>query len=248
MGDHRPHLTIGSGCVPNARLVAVVDGVVIPAHTEERVVTRTPGRLVVPLPHDCVAVLGEATSLSGHTLARAAAVLDQQPSVGTVFITTDENMRDGVQPGHRWLRLAAANGPDIVGGRCAVLRRAIFEAAGQHGLGTRSGELSLWLRAAALADVAHVVEPRRCVSPTSLRPAVAVGEVTELHERAHAFRELLDGFAPLHGRSRLRSTAYRALARSARGRARVAAYEGDRVEASLCLHLARDVTRWRRRG
>ena len=203
----------------------------------------------MPVPHDCVAVLDEATSLSGHALARAAAVLDQQPSVGTVFIATDENSRDGVQPGHRWLRLAAANGPDIVGGRCAVLRRATFEAAGQHGLGTRSGELSLWLRAAALADVAHVVEPLSvCVPTTSRRLAVAVGEVTELHERAHAFRELLDGFAPLRGQSRLRSAAYRALARSARGRARVAAYEGDRVEASLCLHLARDVNRWRRQG
>ena len=176
MGDPGPHLTIGSGCVPNARLVAVVAGVVIPAHTEERVVARTPGRLVVPLPHDCVVVLDEATSLSGHALARAAAVLDQQPSVGTVFIATDENIRDGVQPGHRWLRLAAAHGPDIVGSRCAVLRRATFEAAGQHGLGTRSGELSLWLRAAALADVAHVVEPLPLASLTSARrPAVPVG-------------------------------------------------------------------------
>ena len=176
-------------------------------------------------------------------------MLDQQPSVGTVFIATDGNTRDGVQPGHRWLRLAAADGPDIVGGRCAVMRRATFEAAGQHGLGTRSGELSLWLRAAAMADVAHVTEPLPMVSLTSSRRlASPVGEVTELHERAHAFRELLDGFAPLRGQSRLRSAAYRALARSARGRAWVAGYEGDSVEASLCLHLARDVDRWRRQG
>ena len=169
--------------------------------------------------------------------------------MGTVFIATDENARDGVQPGHRWLRLAAANGPDTVGGRCAVLRRATFEAAGQHGLGTRSGELSLWLRAAALADVAHVVEPLPPPALTSARrPDVPVGQVTELHERAHAFRELLDGFAPLRGQTRLRSAAYRALARSVRGRAWVAAYEGDPVESSLCLHLARDVTRWRRQG
>jgi hypothetical protein len=75
-----------------------------------------------------------------------------------------------------------------------------------------------------------------------------VGQVSELHERAHAFRELFDGFAPMRGRSQLRSAAGRALARSARGRAWVAAYEGDHVEASLCLHLARDVNRWRRQG
>jgi hypothetical protein len=228
-------------------MVAIMAGGVIPAHTEERVVARTPGRLVLPVPHDRVVVLDEGTSLSGHALGRAAAVLDQQPSVATVFIATDENTRDGVQPGHRWLRLAAANGPDIVGGRCAVMRRATFEAAGEHGLGTRSGELSLWLRAAAVADVARLTEPLPLVSLTaSRRLAVPVGEVTELHERAHAFRELLDGFAPLRGQSRLRSAAYRALARSARGRAWVAAYEGDRVESSLCLHLARDVDRWRR--
>jgi hypothetical protein len=198
-----------------------------------------------PVPHDCIAVLDDATSLSGHALARAVAVLEEQPSVGTVFIATDEGSRDGVQPGHRWLRLAAGHGPDVVGSRCAVMRRATFEAAGQQWLGTRSGELSLWLRAGALADVAHVAEP--LVSERSSgRPAVRVGEVTELHERAHAFRQLFDGFAPVRGESRLRSSVYRALARSARDRARVAAHEGDAVEASLCVHLARDVDRWRR--
>jgi hypothetical protein len=203
--------------------------------------------ITAPASHDYVAVMDEAMSLSGHALARAAAVLDQRPSVGTVFVVTDENVGDGVQPGHRWLRRAAADGPDTVGSRCVVMRRATFEAAGQHGLGTRLGELSLWLRAAALADVAHVSEPLPLVSLTSSRHlAGSVGQVTELHERAHAFRQLFDGFAPLRGRSQLRSSAYRALARSARGRARVAAYEGDQVEASLCLHLALDVNRWRR--
>jgi len=174
-------------------------------------------------------------------------VLDQQPSVGTVFIVTDQNTGDGVQLGHRWLRRAAAHGPDRVGSRCAVMRRATFDAAGQQGLGTRLDELSLWLRAAALADVAHVTEPLPLESVTSSRRlAGPVGQVTELHERAHAFRQLFDGFAPLRGRSQLRSATYRALARSARARAWVAAYEGDSVEASLCLHLARDVNRWRR--
>jgi len=205
--------------------------------------------VTAPVAQDCVVVLDESASLSGHSLARAAAVLDQQPSVGTVFIVTHDSTLDGMQPGHRWLRLAAAHGPDSVGSRCAVLRGTTFEAASQHGLGTRSGELSLWLRAAALADVAHVVEPLPPASLTSARrPTVPVGQVTELHERAHAFRELLDGFPPLRGQARLRSAAYRALTRSARARAWVAAYEGDSVESSLCLHLARDVTRWRRQG
>lgn len=197
-------------------------------------------------PHDFVALLDDTDSLSGPALARAATVLDQQPSVGTVFIATD-TARDGVEPGHRWLRMAAALGTDTVGSRCAVMRRATFEAAGQQGLATRRAELSLWLRAAALADVAYLAGPVRLVSPSSPRASVVrVGEVTELHERAHAFRELFDGFAPLRGEPRLRSAAYRALARSARERARVAAHGGDAVEASLCRHLARDIDRWRR--
>ena len=62
-----------------------------------------------------------------------------------------------------------------------------------------------------------------------------------------AFHDLFEGFAPLLSRPRLRAAAYRAIARRARGRAWVAAYEGDRVEASLCRHLAHDVSRWRRR-
>jgi hypothetical protein len=197
--------------------------------------------------HECVAVLDETTSLSGPALARAAALLDQEPSVGTVFVSPGEERRDAVQSGHRWLRLAAAHGPDRVGSRCAVMRRTVFEAASQQGLGTRSGELSLWLRAAAVADVAHVAEPLPIGAfRAASRLTVRVGEVTELHERAHAFRELFGGFAPLCDQSRLRSAAYRALARSARSRAWVAAREGDPVEASLCLHLARDLNRWRR--
>jgi len=200
-----------------------------------------------PVPQDSVAVLDETAHLSEDALARAAMVLEQQPSVGTVFVVTDTNTRDGVQPGHRWLRRAAAHGPDTVGSRCAVMRRTTFEAAGQHGLGTRSGELSLWLCAAALADVAYVAEPLPTRSPTpAARLAVPVGEVTELHERAHAFRQLFDGFAPLRDETRLRSATLRALALRARRRAWAAAFEGDRVEASLCLHLARDVDRWRR--
>jgi hypothetical protein len=200
--------------------------------------------------HPCVAVLDESTALSGRALARAVALLDHERSVGTVFVSPGEEPRDPVQSGHRWLRLAAAHGPDRLGSRCAVMRRDTFDAASQQGLGTRSGELSLWLRAAALADVASVAEPlpvgsHRAASRLGLD--VRVGEVTELHERAHAFRELFDGFAPLRDESRLRAAVYRALARSARSRAWVAGYEGDRVEASLCLHLARDVDRWRRR-
>jgi hypothetical protein len=200
------------------------------------------------VPHDFVALLDDSASLSGPVLTRAATVLDAQPSVGTVFIATQTAL-DGVEPGHRWLRLAATLGPDTVGSRCAVMRRAIFEAAGQHGLATRRGELALWLRAAALADVAYQAGPVRLVSVSAPRASVVrVGEVTELHERAHAFRELFDGFAPLRDQARLRTAAYRALARSARERARVAAHGGDAIEASLCRHLARDVDRWRRQG
>jgi hypothetical protein len=198
--------------------------------------------------HDYVAVLDESTSLSGRALARAVALLDQAPSVGTVFVSPGEEPPDPVQAGDRWLRRAAAHGPDRVGSRCAVMRHHVFDTASQHGLGTRSGELSLWLRAAALADVACVAEPLPIGSQQAAsRLAIRVGEVTELHERAHAFRELFDGLAPLRDRSRLRTAAYRALARSARSRAWVAAYEGDPVEASLCLHLASDVDHWRRR-
>src|SRR3954447_16853329 len=127
------------------------------------------------VPHDCVAVLDETSSVSEQALARAVAVLEREPSVGTVFVGTGAGTREGVQPGHRWLRMAAGHGPDNVGTRCAVMRRATFEGAGQQGLGTRSGELALWLRAAALADVAYVAEPLPVGSPALAgRPAIRV--------------------------------------------------------------------------
>ena len=203
-----------------------------------------------PPVHDCIAVLDDAASISGHAFARAATVLDRYPSVGTVFIgagagATDRE--DSVLSGLRWLRLAASYGPDAVGGRCAVLRTSTFEGLGPMALGTRTGELSLWLRAAAVADVAHLAEPLPVRALESSSPASCRGQVTELHERALAFHALFEGFAPLLGQPRLRAAAYRAIARRARRRAWVAAYEGDAVEASLCRHLAHDVDRWRRR-
>jgi hypothetical protein len=199
-------------------------------------------------PHDRVVVLDEVRSVSAEALARAASVLDRHSSVATVFVSTELSVREGVERGDRWLRRAAAHGPDRVGGSCALMRHSVFDAANLQGLSTRHGELSLWLRAAALADVAHVREPMPTVSTAdTCAGAARTGQVNELHERAHAFRELLDGFQPLRGAARLRSTAYRALARSARARSWVAAYEGDHVEASLCRHLACDVDRWRRR-
>jgi hypothetical protein len=189
-----------------------------------------------------VTVLDEALVPSAAALAGAAALLARRPAVGTVFIATDAGAR--VLPGDRWLRLAAARGPDVVGSRCAVLRRTTFEAAGLRGLGSRSEELALWLRMAALADVAVLADPAPPAAGQAL--PVAVGQLVELHERANAFRDLFIGFAPALARPRLRHAVCRALERSARRRALVAAYRRDPVEASMCLHLALDVSRWRR--
>lgn len=204
------------------------------------------------LPVDCVAVLDEAASLSRQAVVRVAALLEQHPGVGVVFVDGVETRgaadRDGtVVPGHRWLLLAAEHGPDVLASRCAVLRRTVFQVCGSQPLGTRHGELSLWLRAAAVSDVAHVLDPVPAAvhAPATHRP-VDTGEVTELHERAHAFRELLDGFAPLREQSRLRAAAYRSVARQARRRAWATAIDGDPIEASLCRHLAHDVDRWRK--
>jgi hypothetical protein len=199
--------------------------------------------------HDWIAVLDEAQSVSAHALAAATAILAGHPSVGTVFIGADARATDRagtVVAGDRWLLLAASHGPDAVGGRCAVLRRSTFQGTGPLALGTRSAELKLWLRAAALADVAFVAEPLNARSHEPDLPAFRPGQVTELHERALAFHELFEGFAPLLSRPRLRSAAYRAIARRARARSWVATYERDRVESALCRHLAHEIDQWRR--
>jgi hypothetical protein len=198
--------------------------------------------------HDRVAVLDDDAAVSGQALAHAAAVLDQHPRVGIVFIRTDRaETGDTVVSGDRWLRLAADRGPDTVASRCALLRRSVYDRCDVRALGSRGGELSLWLRAAALSDVGVVVEP---LPAARLRPSAtstaSVGQLTELHERARVFHDLFDGFAPVQGRTRLRAAIFRVIARRARGRALVAAYERDAVEASLCRHMARDVAGWRR--
>ena len=202
--------------------------------------------VTAPVPEDCVAVVDDAASLPDGALARAVDLLHRRPEVGTVYIGTGEEPGQVAQPGDRWLRQAAAQGPDTLSRPCVVLRRTVFEAAGQAALDTRSDALSLRLRAAVLAGVGLVTVPGRNQAPAG-PGELHVSEVSELHERVHAFRRLFDDFAPAREQLRLRSAIFRALARSARSRACVAAYDGDPVEASLCLHLARDVDGWRRR-
>jgi hypothetical protein len=198
--------------------------------------------------HEGATVIGDSASVSSFALARAAAVLAEHPSVGMVFVGRGRGAPLATWPGHRWLRLAAAHGPDTMGGSCAVLRPAALEAAGWQSLATRSGQLSLWLRLAALADVARVAEPHAALPLSPSEPAAPrVGEIPELHERALAFRELFAGSTTLRDETRLRWSVYRTISRRARARAWVAAYEGDMVEARLCRHLATDVDRWRRR-
>lgn len=193
---------------------------------------------------DLVVVLDGAGSLSGGALGRAAALLERRPDVGTVFVA-DADARDAVVTGERWLRVAAARGPDAAGRSPAVLRRTTFEGLGPLELHTRQGQLALWLRAAASGAVATVTEPLSLVADPTASLA-RTGEIAELHERARAFRNLFELFPAARARPRLRAAANRAIRLAARRRALVAAYQGDAVEASLCLHLARDVRRWSR--
>lgn len=202
--------------------------------------------MTAQLPRDRDAVVVGTASPTDLALARAGDLLGSEPAVGIVFITPGDDAAVGIQRGHRWLRQAARQRPDVLSGGYAVVRRTVVEASGQREPGTPGCALSLWLHAAALADVGHVTAPRSR-SPEAWPGAAGDGGLTALYERAHAFRRLFEDFAPMRGQVRLRSAVYRALARSARSRARVAAYDGDGVEASLCLTLAGDIDRWRRR-
>jgi hypothetical protein len=195
---------------------------------------------------DRVAVLDASASVSDFTMARVTDMLDRHPGVGIVFIGPPPVVlaREGaVVPGSRWLRLAARHGVDEIASRRAVLRRTTFERCGPQTLGTRTGELALWLRAAAVSDVGWIVEPGRD-RPT--KPTRS-GSATELYELTHAFRALFEGFAPMADQRQLRSGVYRAIARRARARALAAALRGDRAEATLSGHLAADLVQRLRR-
>lgn len=182
--------------------------------------------------------------LTPGSLARAAQVCAAFPSVGLVYghpIHFEKEPPPARLSAHRW---TVWNGPRWVSDRCwsgvnvitspeAFMRRSVVDqVGGQHDL-AHTHDMEMWLRIAAVSDVAYVQGAdqawhREHARSLSNSAESAVG-LTILEERRAAFETMLDAVADrLPQAEYLRSVAARTLASEALRRA---AYEYDRRRA-----------------
>jgi glycosyltransferase involved in cell wall biosynthesis len=185
---------------------------------------------------DHVVLLSADDLLTPGALARAAAVMHDAPSVGMVYgrALFARPGRPLPEASGRWRGTDVWRGRDWLARRCrtatncisspeVVVRTAVQRAVG--GYDSRcfhTSDLNMWLRIAAVADVAYVRGAPQAVyrvHPDSMLRSDA-GPMVDLRERRAAFDCFFEGAgATLADAGELRSTAARALARQALWRA-----------------------------
>lgn len=167
-------------------------------------------------------------------LARATALMEQHPEVGFVygrsvyFVDQLPPLRTGpgrphVWDGHDWARKRFRQGCNVISSPEVVVRTALLREVGGFRAGlTHAGDLELWLRLAAHADVGYVRGADQALyrkHQTSMSRSTHGTHLADLRQRLGAFDALRDGQVPLPDLDRLHAAASRALAREALWRA-----------------------------
>jgi glycosyltransferase involved in cell wall biosynthesis len=207
---------------------------------------------------DYVTLVSADDLLTPDSLTRAVAVMEHHAEVGFVygyarsFVGEPEpgprRVRNwSVYPGRQWLGLAARRGRCFLSSPEAVMRReALAQTDFYDPRLPHSGDFDMWLRTAARWDVGRVNGPVQAhyrVHEQNMHLTTYSGWITDLAERRRTFQILFEERAPeLPEVQALRPVAMRALAREAGRRARVAAYDGDAVEARAYLEFAAETS------
>jgi glycosyltransferase involved in cell wall biosynthesis len=209
--------------------------------------------------HQCeyTVVLSADDELVPGSLRRATAVMDRHPSVGLVYgwasyAPTDRPLPE---PSGSWRSTRIWRGRDWIATRCrsgyncisspeVVVRSVVHRIAGRYDPRCHhASDLNMWLRIAALSDVAHIRGVPQALyrvhSDSMLRSDPS--PLLSLTERAKAFDSFFTSSGALLGdRRRLEASARRALARQALWRASrtVDTSAGHQADAELVAQLA----------
>jgi GT2 family glycosyltransferase len=194
---------------------------------------------------DYVVLLSADDALPAGALSRATALLDAEPSVGFVYghpvVFADDpppaptGIRDWtVWTGEEWIERRCEKGENCIMNPEVVMRTSVQHAIGGYDPALpHSGDLEMWMRAAAMADVGRVNGPGQGyyrVHEMSMQRTVNAGHLADLRGRRDAFAKVLVGpDARVADGARLFATARRSLAFAALGYARLA-YEHGRAE------------------
>jgi hypothetical protein len=185
---------------------------------------------------DYVVLISADDVLVPGALARATTVMEANPGVGMVYGHAPYWHVGGPPPrlkgrwkgtqiwrGADWIRLRCRSGHNCISSPEVVVRTSVQHAVGGYDPHcTHSSDLNMWLRIAAVADIARVrgiAQAIYRVNPQGmLRSAHA--PMVDLRERYAAFESFFASSAPqLENAGELRATVGRALARQALWRA-----------------------------
>ncbi len=185
-----------------------------------------------------VLLLSADDALTPGSLARSAALLEAEPSVGLVYgfpVTfldelpkAEQRVRSWtVWKGNEWIEVICRKGANPIHNPEVLLRTSV-----QHAIGgyvpelPHSGDLEMWLRAAAIADVGRVNGPTQAyyrIHQSSMQRTQFAGHMTDLDGLLATFARVLVGpEAQVHRGEGLFATARRSLAYTALRYARLA--------------------------
>jgi hypothetical protein len=183
---------------------------------------------------DYVVLLSADDMLVPGSLLRAVSVMESRPGVGMVYGHAQYFESDRPLPrfGRNWRGTKIWSGADWIGLRCrsghncisspeVVVRTSVQQEAGYYDPAcSHASDLNMWLRIAAVSDVAYVKGAAQAlyrVHPDSMyRSMLGSGPMVDLAERRGAFSRFFDGAgAPLSDLPRWRSMVAKALARQA---------------------------------
>jgi Glycosyl transferase family 2 len=187
---------------------------------------------------DYVVVLSADDLLAPGALQRSVGVMESHPEVGLTYGRAvhfesgrplpdlDRRWRGTkIRRGEDWIRIRCRMGHNCIASPEAVVRTSVQRRVGLYDLPSHhASELNMWLRIAAVSDVAYVRGAAQAlyrIHPDSmLRTMLKSGAMTDVATRRTAF----EGFfatagAELAEGRRLRDTARRALAKQALWRA-----------------------------
>jgi hypothetical protein len=174
--------------------------------------------------------------LTPGSLARSVALFDAFPDVGLVYghpvhftgpppATARQHVRSwSIWPGRDWIAERCRRGVNCITTPEAIVRGSVLQQAGPLSTDIQvATDIHLWLRIAALADVARVNGPDQALyrlHPDSLTHQPAYTPLVDLAERKHVFDDFFAGPGQhLPGAAALHRTASTQLAREALGQA-----------------------------
>ena len=203
---------------------------------------------------DYVVLLSADDALPPGSLARATAYLDAKPSVGFVYghpvVFRDEppevnlHVRSWtIWTGEEWVKRRCRTGRNCIMNPEVVMRTSVQRAIGGYDPDLpHSGDLEMWLRAAAVSDVGRVNGPPQGlyrVHDESMQHTTYAGHAADLEGRRAAFEKVLsDRTVRIGDRAALLAVANRALAASALECAGSAYDHGREATESVGEYLA----------